>query len=76
MTGGGGPRDLPVFWYLPQNGLWIILMMDVLHRCPRDMCEAAKYSNNWSMILDTTTVLNYDHGLSMCSKDLFSGIRC
>ena len=38
-------------------------MNDPLHRTSRDLCDAAHQCDAWNMILDTTTVLNYDHGL-------------
>ena len=60
--GDEGPKDLPSFWYLPSQGYRVVPFMDVLHRCPRDMAEAAKASDNWAMVTDTTAVLNYDHG--------------
>lgn len=62
LFGDEGPRDLPAFWFLPSQGFRVLPQMDVLHRCPRDLKEAAKESGNWAMILDTTAVLNYDHG--------------
>ena len=38
-------------------------MNDPLRRTYRDLRDAAHQCDAWNMILDTTTVLNYDHGL-------------
>ena len=57
-----GPRDLPVFWYLPHVGFRTIGFNDPLHTVGRDMYEAASESDMWAMVLDTTAVLNWDHG--------------
>ena len=61
LFGDEGPKDLPVYWFL-MRFYRAIFMHDPLHRCPRDMQAAAKESNNWAMVLDTTSVVNYDHG--------------
>ena len=57
-----GPNDLPAYYWLPQAGYRAETLHDPLHRVPRDMAGAAKASGNWSMILDTTAVINYEHG--------------
>ena len=57
-----GPKDLPVFWYLPHVGFRCVGLNDPLHRVGRDMYEAATEADMWGMILDSTAVLNWDHG--------------
>ena len=61
IVGDEGPKDLPVFYFLPAKGYRVVFFNDILHRCPRDMYGAAAASNNWGMILDTSAVCNYDH---------------
>ena len=61
LFGDEGPKDLPVYWFL-MRFYRAIFMHDPLHRCPRDMQAAAKESDIWAMVLDTTSVVNYDHG--------------
>ena len=53
-----GPKDLPVFWYLPHVGFRCVGLNDPLHRVGRDMYEAATEADMWGMILDSTAVLN------------------
>ena len=62
LIGDEGPRDLPAFWYLPGIGYRIVSFMDPLHRTGRDMYEGANCSGMWCVVLDTTAVLNLDHG--------------
>ena len=57
-----GPKDLPTYYWLSQAGFRCEHLFDPLHRTPRDMAAAAKASSNWAMILDTTAVINYEHG--------------
>ena len=62
LIGDEGPRDLQAFWYLPGIGYRIVSFMDPLHRTRRDMYEGANCSGMWCVVLDTTAVLNVDHG--------------
>ena len=57
-----GPQDLLVFHWFPEAGFRSMHLMDPVRRCPRDMYLAANACDMWSMVLDTTGVLNYDHG--------------
>lgn len=57
-----GPKDLPVFHWFPEAAFRSMHLMDPVRRCPRDMYLAANACDMWSMVLDTTGVLNYDHG--------------
>ena len=83
LIGDEGPRDLPAFWYLPGIGYRLVSFMDPLHRTGRDMYSAASCCGMWSVVLDTTAVLNFDHGPFLSSAnfqkhkesgDLFSSV--
>ena len=70
-----GPKDLPAFWYLPAKGYRVLPLNDVLHRTSRDMGDAAKASGNWSMVLDTSAALNYDHGPFMSCANFAKNVE-
>ena len=57
------------FGTFPMWGSGAFGLNDPLHRVSRDMAEAGMSPDMWSMIIDTTAVLNYDHGpyLSSCN---------
>lgn len=56
-----GPGDLPAFWFLFFHTR-VVNLFDPLHRVARDMEGAAHACDCWSMIQDSTAVINYDHG--------------
>ena len=69
LIGDEGPRDLPAFWYLPGIGYRLVSFMDPLHRTGRDMYGAAAECGMWGVVLDTTAVLNFDHGPFLSSAN-------
>ena len=75
MVGDEGPRDLPVFWYLPHRQYRCVPMNDPLHRCARDMYESAQMCGLWQIILDTGAVLTYDHGPFLSSHNFQKAVE-
>ena len=61
IIGDEGPKDRPVFWFLPGRGFRVLPLWDPLHRVSNDLQLAAKDTGNWSMIKDTTAVCNFNH---------------
>lgn len=64
-----GPKEESLFWWLCSTRSRILHLEDPLHRHVRDMAGVAKATNMWSAILDTSAVVNYDHGPFLSSAN-------
>ena len=73
MIGDEGPKDIPAFWYLPSKGFRVVPNHDPLHKIARDMYQAADNSDNWTMILDTTVALNFEHAPFLSNRNFTRG---
>ena len=57
-----GPKDSPLYNFLAAKKFRFVWLFDPLHRTQNDLRLAATQSDNWSMISDTSVVLNFDSG--------------
>ena len=62
FTIDGGPKDLPVQFFMPANGFRTMWFYDPQHKGPRDMFAAASACKIWTDVLDVTFALNWASG--------------
>ena len=62
LNGDEGPKDLPLYYFLPANGYRFFFWNDPQHKTPRDMYWAAKENEVWTDILDVTYAINWESG--------------
>ena len=55
-----GPEEHPLFWWMAACGFRTVWLLGPLHRLPRDLELVARQADCWSMVLDTTFVLNFN----------------